>query len=718
MPFVIRALQPLLSPSNPEVVQSIGLVALSRVWCYSKKGFSSLCIAALSYDLRLEERAPPSLCQLSSALTYLKISKKNSRKAKEIVQGIHACLESTSPSLVSTAIRAITVLCEEDALDFVKAWKVVMRYYPNIPESPTSAASWVNMMIGGLKEDYEKHTAMMTEIIGALWEATSHPSAIVRAMAYGGIMKLDWDMLETLDLLRSPLEFASLLCNEDSDPVSLPACRDLVCQVLQMEYADRRKQYIQLSSKISKQDSRGRFNKILSSIPKRLLKMVTLDEQGLDIKQSTVAVVLFLWKPRSAIKGFKAYKSIYEEIILSSQQPIIPEFNDFLNTFEGWKSFMKRWIHSDLEMDVNTSDGKSKALINKVWMATQKEISPSRATKCQDISPHTLMSSSALLSLYGEFDKDKMKQFLNLVMKVLRDSNQYPSLQRVCILLLGLLFAKVRETLGLVFAQEIAECLGTCWQHHDASINDISCDSLRSLSLCASDIWQMNIEHDFQTDTFPRVAECIGSILEPLGGLCSEIDYSKSLMHAKFDSYTIAHEHVLEKALNEPEVVVRNMLSEPPDDINPTTCQYMFGMSYLVQYLYKSRKLQTEEINQFVFILETMLTKPEMESLGECAGRLCKAYAGFIIATASSGFQETIRINRCISILIELLSKVHRFTSMKANGCFMTQALACVLVNNMKKQEYKGEASAEEIEAGMQTHSDIYLFLQPFTPVC
>ena len=141
-PFVVRALQPLLAPGAPELLQAAGLRLLCRLWRGTGRGYAHLRGAVLGYAAPGTEPGPA--LRVARAECIRDICAADGGKGAEYVREVQAGLGDPLPAVQEAALDCIALLCEDDTLDFYPAWRIVHRALPTLPGHRRPAAAWVS----------------------------------------------------------------------------------------------------------------------------------------------------------------------------------------------------------------------------------------------------------------------------------------------------------------------------------------------------------------------------------------------------------------------------------------------------------------------------------------------------------------------------------------------------------------------------------------------
>lgn len=85
-------------------------------------------------------------------------------------------LEDESDAVASLALESLAALCNADALDFYKAWPVVHRVMPNLPqERPLAKVQWVAVLSYGYL-DAKAYPDKAGALMQLLWKAAKDHS--------------------------------------------------------------------------------------------------------------------------------------------------------------------------------------------------------------------------------------------------------------------------------------------------------------------------------------------------------------------------------------------------------------------------------------------------------------------------------------------------------------------------------------------------------------
>ena len=93
----------------------------------------------------------------------------------DLIPAIEECSTDPSGIVASFGLEAIGLLCHNDVLDFFKAWKVVQRWYPRLPDEAVLAKQWVSLLAHG-HGDAQTFPDKTKKILEILWATTSHSS--------------------------------------------------------------------------------------------------------------------------------------------------------------------------------------------------------------------------------------------------------------------------------------------------------------------------------------------------------------------------------------------------------------------------------------------------------------------------------------------------------------------------------------------------------------
>eukprot|EP00890_Picochlorum_soloecismus_P001433 jgi/Picsp_1/2290/NSC_05754-R1_protein resurrection1 len=490
VPVIVKSLQPMLVPAGPESVKAVVIRVLCRLWVNSGKGFSSLRVLLLSCLKQTTEKKnadaididclvstplqkvvdPQGLSMASSLLT---ISRHDPRKGKDIIQAIHYCVESSSPVFVAAGLQSIKFLCQSRILDFYKAWRVISKKWPTLPDNDVVAASWISLMAEGLgtkSSRQEQFSEMSAGIAESIWVATGHSSATVRAQAYDALSMADWDELEELNCLRPPRQYAILLARESSSGLALKRCQNMLRQILELEYEDRRKQLIQSRpSGIPKETHSHRF---ATSAPKKIMKSFGIDGKAQiqvgDLNE--LFIILYLWVPNKG--NSKAYSSMAQDLVGREALGMfeIIDLEDAEYALVGWKYFLTRWAEH-LQADGEAPDSRSKTiwevLYAKYHSCCVHESSP--GTLPMAINSQLILSLVAFCCIMNGQQKQYVAETWRCVLSLIQQTKYLSS--AISMLSSGFLFEAIFKYLGESSAEELLQEVENCLPGEDDESN-------------------------------------------------------------------------------------------------------------------------------------------------------------------------------------------------------------------------------------------------------
>lgn len=426
VPFVARTLQSLLIEGAPEELVSVAIRLIGRLYLSSHKAYATLKVVLLGCDMRREAMEALTMEQLAAMHTLVEVCDQTPEKGKDFVHMIHECVSSPHATLAAAGLGCVRRLCAAGILDFEKAWVVVSKMYPDLPEDDELAAAWVDLIGCALLEDdlneaveapqegsdFEARAKMLANVMDLVWEATTHTSPLVRSKAYGSLEAIDWDTAEALNCLRPPVAYARLLVDE-TDPSALEALESLMDVVLQMEYEDRRKQLIELKSHVPaqvQQSHRQRFYKLTQSIPRVLLKELSLLGSG--------AFVALNLGSRDHVRVAKDLCAT--DAAASIDLMVEPEYVPLL--VRAWTTFVERWPVAD-------ESGKSPDLDPiRVWNALGLA---EQAADARILNPNIPAAMVACASLR----QDLFEPTVHCLVRTVEDSLQHQNVRNVCVVL-------------------------------------------------------------------------------------------------------------------------------------------------------------------------------------------------------------------------------------------------------------------------------------------
>ena len=250
LPFIVRAIQPLLSSPTP-LLQAVAVRMLCMLWTTTGRGFPHLRTALLSYTTPTPTSHSKALA-LAWSQSVIDVCTKDGQRAGELIHAITTsiqCLHS-DPDICAFGLQCIAHLCENDVLDFYKAWRVVHGYIPKMPSaSDAAAAAWLRLLGSGCF-DVEKHPPEISRrIVDALWKGvTTHASSFVRGQAAASLAARDVGALIACGAIELEMwEIANLLQHLDGADTGSSSSKNsremeaLVVRVLEHEHQHRRR---------------------------------------------------------------------------------------------------------------------------------------------------------------------------------------------------------------------------------------------------------------------------------------------------------------------------------------------------------------------------------------------------------------------------------------------------------------------------------------------
>lgn len=405
VPFIARAVQPLLAPPAPDLLQAVALRMLCEMWTTTGRGFAHLRTALLSYAAPAGGRSRPITPQMAEdpalrqawAATLVEVCAQDGARAAELVHSITECLEDSAPEIQAAGLECIAELCEADTLDFYKAWKVVRPAVPTLPMHPSAGASWLRLLASGCL-DAGVYPEIAKGIVRALWAATKHPEPAVRAQACASLAAYDFIGLEAVEALCLEMWEIAALLQERNDLETASECEELVVHALKYEHATRRRQ---LQTGKAGRASRFRWgagaqgggagdgtsaggvtlHRLASSLPRALLGPGSRDKSEFlrRLPDVSPAAVLLLWAPppppaqattsqRSAARhAAEAYASVYSEVCKYAESGFE---GDVGAEISAWTSFVRRWsaaCRDAAEVSITGPAERTAAGVQSVW---------------------------------------------------------------------------------------------------------------------------------------------------------------------------------------------------------------------------------------------------------------------------------------------------------------------------------------------------------------
>lgn len=157
----------------------------------------------------------------------------------ELVAALQSCLHDEHPGVVALALEALASLCEQDVLDFYKAWVVVQRIFPEVPQDSLVAARWVSLLGCGAA-DGEAHLEEVKATMEVLWRTARMPVGQVREASYRAMSRYPLSLLETAEVVPGLSDVVALLL-EEKEVGPRAAAEAVVVMALQYEHEHRRR---------------------------------------------------------------------------------------------------------------------------------------------------------------------------------------------------------------------------------------------------------------------------------------------------------------------------------------------------------------------------------------------------------------------------------------------------------------------------------------------
>lgn len=188
-PTILRAITPLLGNKSGESgrLHALALRILTEMWIHNRELGPRLCAA-----LESASNSHDSAVVLGCAAAVAAAARAHPFRATELVVPMQACLESKLPAAQALALEAIDIMCEHDALDFLPAFKVVIRHMPTRPEHPLVGQMWIKLLrhsgsIASTSPD------VVSTFVQHLWEA-------IKVSAIPAVRREAWNALQSYNL--------------------------------------------------------------------------------------------------------------------------------------------------------------------------------------------------------------------------------------------------------------------------------------------------------------------------------------------------------------------------------------------------------------------------------------------------------------------------------------------------------------------------------------
>ena len=710
VPFIVRALVPFADPQSPSELQGIACSILRRMWLESRKGYSSLKLMILSCDMEdgVEIRSQvacrwikdvPSQEKVGVATALVSICRDDPGKGKDVVHAIHACMCSKYTCLASSGLTCIRLLCESGVLDFMKSWNVVRRILPDLPDDDVVAASWIGLIACVLKEDPEMHRDLIRNTINLLWKASSHESDLVRLQAYRALEKVDWDMSEDLETLRPPIEYARLLEQEQPDSKSLEDCGSMMVKILELEYIDRRKQFLQLSStlsSLSRQSHTSRFYKLSNAFPNHLLKEATGGTHNFmkSGSESDMFVMLYLWQPagKKTVAEPEMYRRVADDMLTKDSSMCLDLLMDFENIIilsEGWEHMYRRWINAFFPGDlVEMSEyHKYTSEINLIWQQITKDNRLSEKV----VNPIILIAISSFVRVFGRVESQYVMSSYTWLTRIMDDDGQFSSMQTVSVIALARIIGHVSQSLGSSVAATAMDLLlsrdGKLEEARDFALQFCGDKTVSSdLAQRAVDHLQKRIQHLFpsiRTHVSPNLSQHETHALKSFGSLVCQMNDLSSI--------------------NLPAMIpdIEDILASGSREyLIPGICDLYCSIAIK---LFEESKFNDSRITE---CLDMMSSLCDCENLAQYVGDISLALSKLLIGSLRNGYtmNNKWKMDSVIELMKELLSKVHKYPCIQSNASAICRGLGHCLEYQMYNQKNINESFVQENRAGMKCY--------------
>ncbi|KAG1676514.1 hypothetical protein FOA52_000057 [Chlamydomonas sp. UWO 241] len=179
-PFAARAIQPLAAESAPLIVRCVALRLTVQGWLTTGRGWARVEAAINGYAPHLADS--PLELRLTRAALVRAVIRKDVSRGLELISAVQDACVDKSHSVAALGLQSLAAMCEQDVLDFYKAWGVVARAHPRLPTPPHLAAAWVRLLGCG-SADALTHPERARAVLTAIRAAALHPHASVRLEA-------------------------------------------------------------------------------------------------------------------------------------------------------------------------------------------------------------------------------------------------------------------------------------------------------------------------------------------------------------------------------------------------------------------------------------------------------------------------------------------------------------------------------------------------------
>lgn len=452
-PAVLRAIAPLMNAKaakqalNPRL-HALALRLLADMWIHNRE-FSVRLRGALEDAASSTEPAVVIGC----ASAVVAAAKAHPFRAAELVIPIQECLKSDIPPAQALALEAIDSMCEQEALDFLPAFKVVTRHIPTLPQHPLVAQKWIRLLRHGGQDasDFPEAAATFVDIIWSAIKAGMHPT--VRSEAWNSLSSYDPEFISELGVPTSS-EIASSALSENMGEAFDRAV--FVLTALTRREVSLLSRTVMVSRESQQAShpppSDPLVYKVTQVLPKKLL----------DVHLCAGARLL-LFRPQKGnsdpTKRAESYRAEFDRYIKEIS------WGDWWHadlTYHSWGRFAQRWF------DAEVSATRNKNAIEEVYSEVRASMIAKAMKALEEVStPDELQNIVLFLATPTLMeDEDAGARLVDFLLTILQDKMTVVGAERgLCIALgvaAGSLQEKSKEQLILRAAVELIQRIRDC----------------------------------------------------------------------------------------------------------------------------------------------------------------------------------------------------------------------------------------------------------------
>ncbi|GAQ88025.1 ARM repeat superfamily protein [Klebsormidium nitens] len=427
---VLKSLQPMLEPTAELPLRAVGLRLLSQLWANLDRSFPRLQAVLMagvslpkpsqtlpkpgseregiyvanrpSGQLRKGRDSADLEWNMARAASIRGVCGKDAARGVELVLGIQAAIQDPNPVVSALGLESLEVLCEDDAIDFYTAWRVVRRTFPTLPDDPRVAARWASLLAHGAL-DARAEPDLAAEVLSLLLEAAKAggPSEKgdrwwrVRSAAVASLSAYAFEAVQ--EVSPRPLsDYVSLLLTETHSDVRA-ACEGLVVKALQFEHSTRRRNVPEAralppTASPALELLQAVPNLVASGPRERVKRAAAVD---LPAASSFPGAVLYCYRPlpptppeegkanrvalteyKEAVRNWAAgFAQVFQEASQSLPGSSPTDQTQLLTSLSTWSRFIPTWLQAlalalSVENDVSKAEGVGLAA-KEIWSTIQ-----------------------------------------------------------------------------------------------------------------------------------------------------------------------------------------------------------------------------------------------------------------------------------------------------------------------------------------------------------